>query len=368
MSNYEYEKIMFLTRAVDYVKKNCGDIVVLLVVKTKSSNDFQNQYDVSTEFFSTEELADYIEALNVLGIYHDISYGEDEFIDKIKNEYFRQFHQKHKIVFNTTGSKRIRSRSALIPAICELVGLSYASSDITTCSVLENKIYANSLLEHFGFPIPKTWYYSPTYGWLNNRPPQDKKLIVKPSAESASIGITNKSVGYYSNEFEKLIEEVSNTLHEPVIIQDFIEGWEVEVPVLNIANKVMALPPMGIALNDVACLNDNILGFEAVFSDEYDYYRYDCVDKNISQSLQNIAEKSVHMLDLRGNVRVDFRINKEGQSFITDYNNSPHLTRFHSVAKSLMTMGFEYPDLFCLILYNSISSQKSLQICRSENR
>lgn len=363
MDSTGFEKYTFLEDAIRYVKQHLNNIVLLLVVKMKSSNDYKNQYDVETEFFSEEELSDYLEALDSLGIYHDISYGEDDFIRKISNNYFERYKHQDKIVFNTTGSKRIRSRSALIPAVCEIVGLKYASSDILTCSILENKIHANSLLKHFGFPIPLSWYYYPQYGWLENKPPKDKRLIIKPSAESASIGITQKSVGFYSDDFENIVYDVCHSLHEPVIVQEFIEGWEVEVPVLFVGEKI-ALPPMGIELDKDKYLNDRFLSFETVFSDDYDYYRFDLINPNVAQTLQKIAEESSHILDLRGNVRVDFRVNDTGQCFITDYNNSPHLTRFHSVAKSLMSLGFQYTDLFCLILYNSVIDQyqKSLQI------
>lgn len=363
MDTTDFERYAFLEEAIRYVKQHLNNIVLLLVVKMKSSNDYKNQYDVETEFFSEEELSDYIEALDSLGIYHDISYGEDDFIRKINTNYFERYKYQHKIVFNTTGSKRIRSRSALIPAVCEMVGLRYASSDILTCSLLENKIHANALLEHYGFPVPPSWYYYPDYSWQRNRPPQNRKLIIKPCAESASIGITQHSVGFYSHDFENMIHEVSNTLHEPVIVQEFIEGWEVEVPVLFVGKKI-ALPPMGIELGKDKFLNDRFLSFETVFSDDYDYYRFDLIDSTVAMTLRKIAEESSRILDLRGNVRVDFRINDKGQYFITDYNNSPHLTKFHSVAKSLMSLGFQYTDLFCLILYNSLNDQyqKSLQI------
>ena len=68
-----------------------------------------------------------------------------------------------------------------------------------------------------------------------------------------------------------------------------------------------------------------------------------------------VAEKTFMALDLYGTVRVDFRIKKDKRYYITDYNNSPHLTRFHSVASSLSSLGFKYPDLFCLIIYHSIA-------------
>lgn len=194
MDNPALGKVVLLEKAIRYVKQYSSDIVLLLVVNMKTSTDYLNQYDAATECFSQDELSDYLNALDMLSIYHDISYGEDDFIRKIGNNYFEKYKQQYKIVFNTTGSKHIRSRSALIPAVCEIAGLSYASNDILTCSILENKIHANSLLTHYGFPVPPSWYFYPDSGWLDYCPPQDRKLIIKPSEESASIGITQEFV------------------------------------------------------------------------------------------------------------------------------------------------------------------------------
>ena len=361
MDNPAFGKVVLLEKAIRYVKQYSSDIVLLLVVNMKTSTDYLNQYDAATEFFSQDELSDYLNALDMLSIYHDISYGEDDFIRKIGNNYFEKYKQQYKIVFNTTGSKHIRSRSALIPAVCEIAGLSYASNDILTCSILENKIHANSLLTHYGFPVPPSWYFYPDSGWLDYCPPQDRKLIIKPSEESASIGITQESVGFFSNEFESIVREVCDIMQEPVMVQEFIDGWEVEVPVVHVDERI-ALPPMGIEMDKDKYLNDRYLSFDTVFSDNYNYYRFDQIDSKLAEALSNVAENSSRVLDLRGTIRVDFRVNNKGQYFITDYNNSPHLTRFHSVAKSLSSIGFEYPDLFCLILYNSLNSlcQKSV--------
>ena len=104
-------------------------------------------------------------------------------------------------------------------------------------------------------------------------------------------------------------------MHEPVIVQEFIEGWEVEVPVLFVGKKI-ALPPMGIELGKDKFLNDRFLSFETVFSDDYDYYRFDLIDSKVAMVLRKIAEDSSRILDLRGNVRVDFKINDKGQYFI----------------------------------------------------
>lgn len=186
---------------------------------------------------------------------------------------------------------------------------------------------------------------------MDVQPPENIKLIIKPAAESASIGITNSSIGYYSEIFDRQIKKLSNTLQEPIIIQEFIDGWEVEVPILNIHGPV-ALPPMGIELNGDKYLNEQFLSFETIYSDQYNYYRFDLVSDSVSHLIMKTAEDSYRSLDLCGTVRADFRVQADNCYYITDYNNSPHLTRFHSTAKSLMSIGFNYQDLFCLLLYN----------------
>lgn len=343
-----------LKTAIEFVKQRSNDMLLILVVRVKDSDTYLSQYDYTSEFFSTDELSDYVNALESLGIFRDVSYGEDDFVQKLSSGYFKKFHQKYKIVFNTTGSRRIRSRSALIPALCELHHLPYASSDILTCAILENKVQSNNLLEYHNFPIPQTWLYDPRIGWMGSKPPCGKKLIAKPCRESASIGITQQSVGFFSKQYEKQVIEVSSILNEPVIVQEFIEGWEVEVPVLLIDGPT-ALPPMGIDLDGTTFLNERFLSYELVYNDSYRYFRFDSVDSDLSKSLMEVAEKSFMALDLYGTVRVDFRIKGDKRYYITDYNNSPHLTRFHSVASSLLSLGFKYPDLFCLILYHSIT-------------
>ena len=64
-----------LNAAIDFVKQRSNDILLILVVKVKDSNTYFSQYDYTSEFFSTEELSDYVDALESLGVFRDVSYG-----------------------------------------------------------------------------------------------------------------------------------------------------------------------------------------------------------------------------------------------------------------------------------------------------
>ncbi|MBS9782938.1 MAG: hypothetical protein KGV46_00080 [Pasteurella sp.] len=211
-----------------------------------------------------------------------------------------------------------------------------------------------SLLKQHNFPIPKFWIYHHKYGWINNKiPSNDILLISKPVYESASIGITSDSVSKFNYGYEKKIIELSQYLNQPIIVQEFIFGWEVEVPVFDV-NIPVTLSTVGIEQNKEKCLNDKFLTYDHIYFDNYSFYNYDEENYTNAQKLKDIATNSYRCLDLDGSVRVDFRVDKSGQAFITDYNNSPHLTKFHSFAKSAEYYNLSYVNMFCLVLYKAM--------------
>ena len=72
-----------LNAAIEFVKQRSNDILLILVVTIKDSDTYLSQYDYTTEYFSADELSDYIDALESLGVLRDVSYGEDDFVQKL---------------------------------------------------------------------------------------------------------------------------------------------------------------------------------------------------------------------------------------------------------------------------------------------
>lgn len=356
--------------AIDFISKNTFDIAVYLVVNLKTDQFLSyNIYDEQTEFFSEEELGELINALEDLNIYHEVSYGEKDFARKVISGHIQSQKFKYKIVYNTTGGTKGRSKSAIVPAICELYGLNYASSDIFSSSLLEHKAESFSLLSS-QFTTPKFWIYDNINGWLIDKPIKELKLIAKPAYGCASLGINEKNISYFTDSFEKMIIHLSHELEQPIIVQEFIQGWEVEVPIFDLGYPTI-LEPVGVLIDQKEYFKDEILTYELVSEDRYSFYNYSLKEPDKAKELKNIARRSFILLSLRGTVRVDFRITKDGKYYITDYNNSPHLTQFHSCAKSAQFAGLSYTEMICLCLYKGIyqfDTHISVQICKSENK
>jgi D-alanine-D-alanine ligase len=344
--------IEIIKNAIDNLNQIESPIAILLIVNLKSAQVLSDytEFSVLTEYFSDQEFEDLFNGFKEFASFIDVSFGEKEFIEKLTTNHFDFLNNHQKIVYASTGTGTSRCRSAITPSLCEIYDLKYCSNDIFTAALLENKISAIRILREGKFPIPNTYFYELGKGWLDgNLPSSDCLLIAKPAYECASIGIDSRSVSNWTPLFETHIKEMSLNLRQPIIVQEFIQGYEIEVPVLN---TIKTLTPgcIGISMNGQRNLNDKYLTYELVYHNRYSLYNYDIENSEISQSLKLCARQVFTYLQLKGTVRIDFRVMEDGRFYIMDCNNSPHIVPGHSVYYSFEQLGFTFPDMLKTIV------------------
>lgn len=333
-------------------------LAVLLVLNIKGSTHLAedyNEHSAATEFFSLQEAEEFISGFQQLGIYHEVYNGETEFIEKLASGYIARLPYQYKVVYSSTGVGLARSKSALVPALCHFYGLRYCSNDIYTAAFLENKVHVMNLLEYYGFPLPEYWVYDADSGWLNGKEPKPgMKLIAKPAYECASTGITDKSVSEYHGGYMQHIRHVAETYRQPVIVEAFIEGYEVEVPVFDLDEPFCPMA-VGIEEKGQRLLGPSFLTYEKVADDKYQFYNFEEELPDVAEQLKQTAIRTFKTLNLTGVLRVDFRIKPDGTFYIMDYNNSPHLTPNHSCAFSIIRQHGTFDDMLKLVLYKAIA-------------
>jgi hypothetical protein len=117
-------------------------LAILLVVKLKSDdalNDYSD-YSVITTYFSDKELNDLINGFYEFADYVDVSYGENQFIEKLQAGDYNHLNEYLKIAYSEQASGIGRSRSAIFPAVCDLYGVKYCCNDLFTAALLDNKM------------------------------------------------------------------------------------------------------------------------------------------------------------------------------------------------------------------------------------
>jgi D-alanine-D-alanine ligase len=330
-------------------------IAILLVVNMQDTivdNDY-DKFSVVTTYYSERELNEIVNGFKTFA-YVDVSYGEKEFINKLNNGFYDELHEFQKIVFTETAGGITRSKSALIPAICDAYKFKYCSNDVFTSALLDNKMATSAILKFYGYLLPDTWIYHYKLGWMSEQPINNILLIAKPAYECASIGITEESISIMDKEYLDFIHILSQRLNQPILIQELIEGHEVEVPILDF-DYPLTPGIVGISFKNTNEMGQNIFTYDTIFDDNFNLFNFDNFNGEISKRIKEAASSAYLKLQLKGPVRIDFRITKSGKYYMVDYNNSPHLGIKHSFAFALEQLGFNYVDMLKLIIYPALS-------------
>jgi D-alanine-D-alanine ligase len=229
-------------------------------------------------------------------------------------------------VFNIAEGQGIaRSREARVPAVLEMLGISYTGSDPLTLAVTLDKDCAKRLVASAGVAVPPGVVIEPTsianlrFAICDLQFP----LIVKPAWEGSSKGIRGTSVVDGLTELEDVVHSLMNDHRQPVLVEEFIQGDELTVGVLGNA------PPQVLGIMRVLPVRP-IERFIYSLEVKRDFERqvsYDCPAKlppDVTEAVRQAALKAYEVLGCRDVSRVDFRL-RDGIPYFLEVNPLPGL-------------------------------------------
>ena len=335
----------------------CSDLKVTVVANTKTGTKKGADYashSIETEFFSEGEVEEILCSIRALGIYADLYLNEDDFIsDVITGRYHSTRKKRFNLVYSTAQNGVGPGRKSLIPAFCNLHRIPITGSNPYVVSLCRHKYHYNKILAALGVPVATTWLYSENFGWAgNNKPPEGTKVILKPTYESASIGITETSIAVFNRDTESQIKSLSLHFKQPITVQQFVQGYEVEVPVFC-HGDYFSFHAVGIEIDGDCFLDDKILTYERVYNDTYGFYIYNGPS---AEAIISAAVDAARILGISAIGRIDFRIAESGEGFITDVSTNPHLTSFGSCAFLFRELSLQHSDLVGIWLALGASS------------
>ncbi len=348
------------------LQEDIGKYSIILVAnvreKTSGFNDYQGT-SVISEFLTLNQYELIIETLRESGFEVSSYFDETDFLrDCISNNFFRQ-KNKQTIVINTAQKGIAVGRKSLIPAFCDQNGIWHTNSNAYIVSLTRNKYHCDSILQANGFPVTKEYLYFPNTGWfLGNKPQVGEKVIAKLNGETSSIGMTNDNIFTYKPSKDIFIDKLAQTYTQPVLIQSFIEGYEVEVPVIINRDIAEVVLPVGISMNNKTRLDDAILDYETRKNLRFGFYNFHSLQSDLSHKLEDCTINVVKLLGIEGFGRVDFRVDLNGNYYITDVAANPHLTKGMSFNFAFEQNGMQYKDMLETLVAITISrySSKSL--------
>ena len=328
------------------------DTFVAMVLNEAEEFTAKVDYDwhsIATEYLDDSEKSEILAALRDAGFSSQVYNGEREFISAVIAGKWDSIPFAAKYAFNTTGSGVGRARTSLIPSFCDLCRIPICSSDGYSSALLENKFHTFRLLEVFGLPAPRSYLYERGKGWKDRVPDQMTRIICQPCYESSSIGVDERSIFEYETSSDRFLDQMSAVFRQPLLVQDFISGYEVEVPVFTTPDPISPTA-VGVTLEETRVLGDRVLTNDRIVKGDYDFYDFAEVDKDISERLKAVSEATYSALGLSGLVRVDYRVTSSGQIFITDVNTPPHLTAHSSCRFAFDIAGYSHANLMAALV------------------
>jgi D-alanine-D-alanine ligase len=80
-----------------------------------------------------------------------------------------------------------------------------------------------------------------------------------------------------------------------------------------------------------------------------------------NQTLTDYAEKAISVIGTEGYGRIDFRITDSGQPYVMDVATYPHIIKHSSFWFLFRQYGFEYRDIFAVLLALAAEKYKWLK-------
>ncbi|HUS63369.1 MAG TPA: ATP-grasp domain-containing protein [Kofleriaceae bacterium] len=251
------------------------------------------------------------------------------------------------LVFNLCESLAGDARhEGVLPALLDLAGVAYTGSGPVALGLALRKDVCKRLLRAHGVSTPEAVTLDSDDVSSVTLP---FPLIVKPSREDASVGISRHSVVHDRRALALRVAEVRARYRQPAIVERFIEGRELYVTLLG--NPPTAMPMHEIDFSRMPKGFPRIVSHDGKWDTTCDEYhgtrpvRAEGLDEATRARCHAEARAAFAALELRDYARVDLRLDAAGVPFVIDVNPNCDLSNGAGVSRAASYGGLSYPDL-----------------------
>jgi D-alanine-D-alanine ligase len=275
--------------------------------------------------------------------------GYTAVLERLKASELRKLKQKYDLIFNLAegiGSDPLKE--PLIAKGFEKANLPFTGAGSKALKLCLNKEKAKKELIKNNIPTPK-------YMIIKKLPAKKKKklaypLIIKPVHEDGSIGINSDSVVYDDISFEKKVKEILEVYKQPALVEEYIDGREINVALLGNGNELQALPLSEIIFDFPENI-PKIVSFEAKWVEESMLCKKSVgrcpaeVTEKIRNEMVEVAKKAYNAMGCSDYGRVDIRLRGE-EYFVLEVNPNPCINpNGAGYIRSANTAGYSYDDV-----------------------
>ncbi|MCA9149734.1 MAG: D-alanine--D-alanine ligase [Planctomycetales bacterium] len=249
------------------------------------------------------------------------------------------------VVFNICEGLYGCAREAQVPAILDVFDIPYTFADPCAMSVCLDKGIAKTLVNAVGISTPG-------FVVVNSEKELDRvallryPLFAKPLAEGTGKGVTPASKVDNRTELAALCHELWRQYHQPVIVEEYLQGREFTVGILGTGASARCLGTLKIILREGA--EDAVYSYvnKERCEDLVEYRLVHASDDLQVARAEELALLSWRTLNCRDGGRIDLRCDAGGNPQFLEANPLAGLHPTHSDLPMLATaVGMSYATL-----------------------
>ncbi|MEP5153223.1 hypothetical protein [Planktotalea sp.] len=319
-----------------------GVIFVADIIHTPNSDGDADQFAMRTDLEKTEP--------------HTL----DEVMTALKQSGYEAIHMEHPrqltentamsqrhVVLSTFGGEKFRSRTSWTPDICESHGIPFVGLDGFGQAKCHSKISAKQLAKQAGLLTPRAREY---HDISDMRHLQDWTfpVVVKPSAEGSSIGISASSIVRSAKELEQVATTLFGSVGGPVMAEEFVSGREVGFAAIEgPAGTYMSLNEIAIE-GDPRYFETNVWGAHEKF---FNLQKRSLVsiDDELCTEDREAMGRFLTALGHFGYIRIDGRL-KDGRFHFLEATPDAWLGKGGQMTQGFVNDGWRYHEVIGAII------------------
>lgn len=251
-----------------------------------------------------------------------------------------------------------------IAGMLEIIGVSYVGCKTLSSAICMDKVITKKLLEKANISVAKYMFIkklNDNFYWVQDNYDYvllDKEIldlsvstilnypvVVKPSRSGSSVGV---SVANDYLELENAINEAS-IYDEKILIEEFIDGKELEVAVLG--NNDLTVSKLGNIIPD-----EIVYSYNSKYKGNSKTVVLNTIEENLENKIKNIVLTTYKVLDCSGLARVDmFLIGNE--VLVNEVNTMPGFTSISMYPKLMESINISYTDLIDRLISLSMNDK-----------
>ena len=220
-----------------------------------------------------------------------------------------------------------------VQGLLELAGVAYVGAGVAGSALAMDKDLFKSVMRDKGIPVARSVTLR---AGERGESPIGYPCVVKPARLGSSVGI---SMVRSQADFADALE-LAFSHDEKILVEELLDGVEVECSVLGNADPIASVP------GEIVPLASEWYDYEAKYAEGgMELVIPARIPAESAARVQELAVAAFLASDCEGMARVDFFVRPDGEVVVNELNTIPGFTATSVYAKLFEASGIPYPEL-----------------------